>query len=216
MPVALMPGKIPYLLLRKHWYDAYGTTHLLCLLPISLQSLGRQTRPEELIRRGCSAFEVVTTLSGGPGQPDIVVRRRTSIAASHDALGGGGGGGDTGGAGGGGRSGRGAKRQRVGGAAGNEEVDEVEEEEADGEAGADRGGKGRGRAHSVWELDGRRVTEAQVKERMRGMGIHFENLCQFLPQVSSLSCCGVPGMVRGGLEYRMGTNGRAGRLETYA
>lgn len=133
-----------------------------------LQSLGRQTRPEELIRRGCSAFEVITTLSGGPGKPDIVVRRRTSIAE----------------AGGGGRGGRGAKRQRGGGGAGVADVDEVEEDEADGEADADRGGKGRGRAHSVWELNGRRVTEAQVKERMRGMGIHFENLCQFLPQVS--------------------------------
>ncbi|GLI64046.1 hypothetical protein VaNZ11_007207 [Volvox africanus] len=136
----------------------------------NMKALGRQTYPEELIRRGCAGFELEITLSGGPSQPDVVVHRRTERGAQGGRQ-----------RRGGGSSGSRCGAQTRGGDGASEDDDSYEEEDNDVDAWACGGGRGRS-IQTTWRLDDRAVTEKQVKELSRGMGIHFDNLCQFLPQ----------------------------------
>ncbi|GIL94381.1 hypothetical protein Vretimale_600 [Volvox reticuliferus] len=151
-----------------------GKSSLVAALCVGLggnmKALGRQTHPEELIRRGCAGFETEITLSGGARQPDVVVHRRTERGAQGVKQ-----------RRGGGNGGSRARVQIRGGDGASEDDDSYGEEDNDIMAWS--WGKGRGRSiQTLWQLDGRAVTEKQVKEVSQGMGIHFDNLCQFLPQ----------------------------------
>ncbi|KXZ47043.1 hypothetical protein GPECTOR_38g280 [Gonium pectorale] len=132
----------------------------------NMKSLNRQTKPSELIRRGSRAFEIEITLCGGPGNPDIVVFRRTERA---DGAGGAAGA-------------RPSKRRRANTAGGSGAAGAGgggDDDDGDGEDDAGDGGE---RVHTVWRVDGREVPQKRVVELARSLGIHFDNLCQFLPQ----------------------------------
>ncbi|KAG2448841.1 hypothetical protein HYH02_006192 [Chlamydomonas schloesseri] len=180
----LVPGPRVNLITGPNGSGKSSLVTALCVgLAGGMKTLGRQKDASELIRRGCSAFEVEVTLSGGPGQPDIRVHRRTEALQHHQP---------------------GERRQRrpppkrqrtsaqqqqggAGGSGPESEDEDVDADEPEGEEegeGGGRGGGGRGRGHSqtTWRLDGRVVPEARVKDLTRELGIYFDNLCQFLPQ----------------------------------
>ncbi|KAG2501172.1 hypothetical protein HYH03_000987 [Edaphochlamys debaryana] len=133
-----------------------------------MKALDRQKDPWELIRRGADAFETHIVLSGGPGKADIVVHRRTARGPRP-----GGGGGGAGGP---------RKRRKVGpggGAAAAEDGSSGDEGGAGEGQGA--GGEGHG-SHTTWRLNGATASEKQIRRLTQELGIHFDNLCVFLPQ----------------------------------
>jgi hypothetical protein len=138
------------------------------------QSLGRQKRADDLIRRGCAAFEIEITLSGGPDQPDVVVHRRTERASGgaqrprkrrHVS------------------GGKRGKAAAVAGDGSNDSDSDGGSHDDDDDEGGRGGGGGSRTCHTTWQIGGQAATEARIKELSRSMGIHFDNLCQFLPQV---------------------------------